>query len=110
MGHVQRYRVAIGEAPPEGEEPDADADDDDDVRRQPEDKLEGEEDPSASEQWQKRRMMGRVLKAQEESPLAPNVQGALLLQSLLRLPDPHYNVVLSRCGPRSRAIEPRCPR
>ncbi|TFY55659.1 hypothetical protein EVG20_g9240 [Dentipellis fragilis] len=41
----------------------------------------------------------RYRKDTDEDPLEPKVAGALLLQSLLRLPDPHNQLVLSRCAP-----------
>lgn len=93
----QRYRKAIGEAPPEGEEPDADDDDVeetlDEKDQHSQERLEGEAEMTESEMYQKRRMMGRQRVA---DPLTPNMQGALLLQSILRMPSPHNEIVLNR--------------
>lgn len=104
----QRYRKAIGEAPPEGEEPDADDDDVeetlDEKDQHSQERLEGEAEMTESEMYQKRRMMGRQRVA---DPLTPNMQGALLLQSILRMPSPHNEIVLNRRVSLSVLFKPR---
>lgn len=63
--------------------------DGDDVR------LEGEAEMTEAERISHRRRMGRM---KHVDPLEPNMQGALLLQAILRLPSPHNEIVVSRCA------------
>ncbi|KDQ64985.1 hypothetical protein JAAARDRAFT_28650 [Jaapia argillacea MUCL 33604] len=56
------------------------------------DEREGDEVHKQQDSMKKRGRRGVV---PDEAPMEPKVQGALLLQSMLRLPDPHYQLVLS---------------
>ncbi|CED83347.1 Predicted RNA-binding protein, contains Pumilio domains [Phaffia rhodozyma] len=94
---LKRYRKAAGIPAPEGEEADeVEEEEEEDRWKEPEPRLEAEPEMTEEEALQAKRRLGHLKKVAETAdPLGPNIQGSLILQSLLRLPSQENETVIS---------------